>query len=96
MSLTPEVGPKVVGFLEEAPGVKSSTRLFSLFLLALAFAFTGAIIWYVWFSTMRRRAPDAGVIGGLVAGLTAVVAQGVVAIVNRTSVCPPGVDHDAG
>lgn len=82
---------RVVGFLEEAPGVRSSTRLFGAILLALAAVLVAVIVWYVWWCATRTpiRDPSSTVIGALVGGLTAVVAQGVVAISKRTKTGAP-------
>jgi len=75
-----EAASRACGWLEEAPGVKSSTRLFAAILLALAAAIVGLIVWYV----MTHPAPDAGVVGALAGVLTALVLQGAVAITRRT------------
>ena len=80
MTLDPgAVVTKVCGFLEESPGVKSSTRLFAAILLALAAVVVALIVWYV----MHTKVPDASVIGGLAGVLGALVVQGVVAIMRR-------------
>ena len=82
------VAHALVGFLEEAPGVKSSTRLFAAVCIGLAGALAAVIGWYVWFTTSRvpPRTPDATVIAALVTGIGAFVAQGAVAIIRRTKV----------
>lgn len=78
---------RVCGWLEESPGVKSSTRLLAFLLFGCAAALATALVWYVWFQVTRTpaRQPDAGVIAAMVGGLTAFVSQGAVAIIRRGS-----------
>jgi uncharacterized BrkB/YihY/UPF0761 family membrane protein len=71
------------GFLEESPGVRSSTRLFAAILLALAAVVVGVIAWYVIYPTVRNHAVDSSVVGTLAGVLGALVLQGVVAIMKR-------------
>lgn len=73
----PQATPKT-GFLEEAPGVKSSTRLFALILLVDTSALVGATCYY-----LVKRTPDAAVIAAVATIAGALIAQGVVAIVKR-------------
>ena len=70
-----------VGFLEEAAGVKSSTRLFGLILALCVAGLVGVTGVYV-----LRKTPDAAVIGALAGMIAALVANGIVAIVGRTKV----------
>ena len=67
------------GFLEESPGVKSSTRLFALILVLDTTALVGATCWYF----VKGTAPSAEVIGAVAALTGALVLNGVVAIVKR-------------
>lgn len=69
----------MTGFLEESPGVWSSTRLFAAVLLALAAIVVGLVVWYV----VSVRPTVANVIYALSAVLGALVIQGVVAIMKR-------------
>lgn len=75
-----------VGFLEQSPGNKSSTRLIAVWLTGLATVLVGTIVFYVVYSLTRKPALplDQYIILALVAGLTAVVLNGAVAIINRT------------
>jgi hypothetical protein len=81
-----------VGFFEEAPGVKSSSRLFAAILLALAAAVVIGMDWYTWYQTVHGKAVDPLVIGAFVGALCPLVYQGAVAITKRTGVTtdPPG------
>lgn len=72
-----------VGFLDEAEGVRSSTRLFGLILLILSAIVVVTIAVYTIYTVHRGLAPSPGVITALVAGLTPLVVQGVIAIVKR-------------
>lgn len=71
------------GFLEEAPGVKSMTRLSIGWLLGLASAVVGTIAFYVVYALTHKLSLDAAVIGGIAAQLPAIIWHGVVAIKNR-------------
>ena len=71
-----------VGFLEEAPGTKSSTRLLAFILAACVVAlvtFTGVYV-------LGRKGPDSAVVGALAGMVAALVANGIVAIVGRTRI----------
>ena len=70
----------MTGFLEETPGVKSSTRLIALWCIALASVIVAAILVYVF-----RRAPDSAILSLLVALVGTFVIHGAVAIVNRNA-----------
>ena len=71
----------MIGFLEEAEGVKSSTRLFAAVLLALTTLVVATICVYV---LKLGKDASAAVVGALVGAVTALVAQGAVAIVKRS------------
>ena len=68
-----------VGFLEEAPGVRSATRLVMLGLLLLATCVTLTLCAYVLFIP----APDTGTAATLAAALATLVVQGAVAVAKR-------------
>lgn len=70
---------RAVGFLEQAPGVRSSTRLFGLILVVLSALVTLTTCYYV----LRVPNASAGVVGALAGILGALVANGVVAIMKR-------------
>jgi hypothetical protein len=76
---------KACGFLEESPGVKSSTRLLALICVGCATALTIGLLWYVWYCTTLTpaRVPDSGTLNAIVLGIGAFVAQGAVAITKR-------------
>lgn len=80
-----EIVRHAVGWLEESPGVKSSTRLFAAILLGMAGVLVATVVGYVWFC-ITRTPPivlSGPVIGSLAACLTAIVGQGAVAISKR-------------
>lgn len=81
------VTQRVVGWLEEAPGVKSSTRLFAAILLVYTGILLVTIIGYVWFCVTRTPPIplNGAVITGFAACLTAIVGQGAVAIMKRNT-----------
>jgi hypothetical protein len=70
----------MIGFLEEAEGVRSSTRLFTLLLIALTAVLVGTICVYV---LKVGVSASAAVIAALVGGITSLGAWGSVAIYNR-------------
>lgn len=72
----------MTGFLEEAPGVRSMTRLVILILSVLTALVVGTVCWYV----LRRPAPDAAIVGALAGVIGALVLNGVVAIAKRGGV----------
>ena len=74
----------LVGFLEEAPGVKSSSRLFALILLMLAACIVLGMDWYTWYRTVHDKAVDPLVVGACVGALCPLVYQGAVAITRRS------------
>ena len=82
---------KAVGFLEEAPGIKSSTRLIAILCLALAATITGVVDWYVIYQTIHAKPMDSSVLLALGGAIAAFVAQGAVAITKRN---PTGCDND--
>ena len=69
-----------VGFFEEAPGVKSSTRIFAAILIACVVAVVTVTCIYI------LHTPEAAVIGAIAAVLGALVYNGAVAISKRTRV----------
>lgn len=69
-----------VGFFEESEGVKSSSRLFAAILLFLTGVVTFTICAYV---LQLGKDASAAVIGALVGVVTALGAQGAVAIAKR-------------
>jgi hypothetical protein len=79
---------KAVGFLEEAPGVKSSTRLIAVSCIACAASLTVVLDWYIVYCTTRTpmHIPSSDLINSCVLLVTAFVANGAVAIVRRTQV----------
>ncbi len=93
----PNVGAitaRVVGFLEEQPGVKSSTRL-----LALIFAILAAVVvvvlmgGYTLWQLIHGKPVDPLVITAFIGALCPLVYQGAVAITRRTAT-PPGAPGD--
>lgn len=70
----------MIGFLEEAPGVRSMARLTIGWMSILATAVVATTCWYV-----IRGKPEAGVLCGLGGILATIVAKGAVAIINRKS-----------
>ena len=66
-------------FLEESPGVNSSTRLIALTLTGYAGVVVWAVVWYL----HHADRPEAAVIGALAVVLGALVLNGIVAIVKR-------------
>lgn len=68
------------GFFEESPGVFSMTRLAIFMLLVLAGALVGVIGAYI---LRLGKDADATVVAALVGGITALVLNGIVAIVKR-------------
>lgn len=80
----------MTGYLEEAPGVKSSTRLLAFLLMACVVA----VIVFIGVYVLGRPKPEAAVVASLAGVVTALVAQGIVAIFNRTRCggdgCAPG------
>jgi hypothetical protein len=79
-----EAAEKAVGWLEEAPGVKSSTRLFAAILIGAGVAVSLTGCGYVAFCLGGTHAPDSSVLMGFAAMITALVGSGAVAIINRT------------
>jgi len=75
---------KIVGFLEEAPGVKSSTRLVVMICVALAASVTGVMDWYVIHQTLAKLPVDANVLTALIGAIAAFILNGAVAIIRRT------------
>ncbi len=69
-----------VGYLEESEGVKSSTRLSIVWLLALATTVVGGLITYIFFAKEKVQAE---VIGAFGVPLGAIVWHGIVAVKNR-------------
>jgi hypothetical protein len=69
-----------VGFLEESKGVRSMTRLSIGWLLTLTSALVATIAWYV--VHMGEKANPL-VVTALVGGLTALVLNGIVAVIKR-------------
>lgn len=76
---------KVCGFLEESPGVRSSTRLLAFLCFACAALLTLGMLGYIFYCVTHKMQPDANVISSIVLGLTAFVSQGAVAIFKRGS-----------
>lgn len=85
------IAKSAVGFFEEAPGVKSSTRLIGICCLGLAATITGVMDWYVIRQTLHEKLIDPNVLLALVAGIAGFVANGAVAIAKRTKLdgCDP-------
>jgi len=73
------------GFLEEAPGIKSMTRLTIAWMLSLSSLVVGTIAVYVVYSLTHKLSLDAAVIGAIAAQLPALIWHGVVAIKNRNA-----------
>lgn len=71
----------MIGFLEEAEGVLSMTRLAMAWLLTLATAVVGFTCWYL----LHARPIDAAVLGGIAAILGALVYHGAVAVKYRNA-----------
>lgn len=69
----------MIGFLDESEGVRSMTRLTMAWLLGLTSLVVGVALLYV----IRTPHPDAEVLGGFAAILTALVWHGVVAVKYR-------------
>lgn len=90
------VPAKAIGFLEEAAGVHSSTRLLSFILMGCVVAVVATICVY----TLHKPDPSAAVIGVLGGVVTALVLNGIVAMASRTRVttqdaCAAGeADHE--
>ena len=80
------VARTLVGFLEEAPGVKSSMRLAVVVCLALAASVTAVMDWYVIRQTLMKLPIDPNVLLALVAGIGAFISSGAVAMFRRTEV----------
>jgi hypothetical protein len=74
---------KVTGYLEESPGVKSSTRLIGVGLLALTAITVVVNAWYVVYSVLHKIAPDAAFEGAIAVFAGATCYQGCVAISKR-------------
>lgn len=77
------VTTKLVGWLEESPGVKSSSRLFAAILLGAAVLVVLVALWYVIYFALRKVAIDSNVLLGFAAIVSALVAQGCVLMVKR-------------
>lgn len=75
-----------VGFLEESAGVRSSTRLLGAVLAALAALVTVSIVVYVF---KFGKDASAEVVAAMTGALTALVAQGCVAIAKRHAAPDP-------
>jgi uncharacterized YccA/Bax inhibitor family protein len=70
-----------LGFLDESEGVRSSTRLLAFILVFCVVAVIAVICIY----TLHTTGPSATVIGALGGVVTALVAQGIVAIAKRNT-----------
>jgi hypothetical protein len=81
-----------VGFLDESEGVRSSTRLFGLILLALTAVLVATIPLYVVLAFRCKVEISALVIGAIVGGIAPLVVQGLVAIAKRNG-SDDGPDH---
>jgi hypothetical protein len=74
---------KWCGFLDESPGVRSSTRLIAIACMACAVILALATVVYIFYSLAHHMQPSPDLINALTLMVTAFVANGAVAIVRR-------------